>query len=299
METKANTIIIGSFAIATIVGAFLFVIWLGQIQLSREFTTYDVYFEGSVSGLSVASDVRYNGIAVGDVKGIFLDDKDPNLVLVRLEVEASTPIKVDTIAQMAFLGVTGVSFIELTGGSADSIALVPKPGEYFAVIKSQRSAIQELMETAPNIIAQSNMLLLQGAKLLSDENVTRVSDIMRDLQIIVGAISERDKEIGDLIAHSAATSEKIDAMAGDLPEMAAEILAAAEAIDTFATGANKLLDDNSASITQFSTQGLGELNTLLSEARQTIATLERLAAEIEEDPTVLLGQEKYPEYEAK
>lgn len=299
METKANTIIIGSFAIATIIGAFMFVMWLGQIQLSREFSTYEVYFQGSVSGLSVASDVRYNGIKVGSVKGIYLDDDDPNVVRVQLEIEAGAPVKVDTIAQMAFLGVTGVSFIELTGGSADSIALVPKPGKYYAVIQSQRSSIQELMETAPNIIAQSNMLLLQGAKLLSDENVTRFSDILGDLERVMSAIAERDGEIGDLIAHAAATSEKIDAMASDFPEMSTEILAAARSIDTFASGANALLDENKASISQFSTQGLGELNALLSEARQTVATLERLAAEIEENPTVLLGQEKYPEYEAK
>lgn len=298
METKANTIIIGSFAIATIIGAFLFVMWLGQIQLSREFTTYDVYFHGSVSGLSVASDVRYNGIKVGSVKGIYLDIDDPNVVRVQLEVEAGAPVKADTIAQMAFLGVTGVSFIELTGGSTDSIALVPKNGEYFAVIQSQRSSIQELMETAPNIIAQSNMLLLQGAKLLSDENVTRFSSILGDLDTVISAIAERDEDIGVLIANAAATSEKIDAMADDFPEMSAEILAAAEAIGTFASGANTLLDENKASISQFSTQGLGELNALLSEARQTVATLERLAAEIEENPTVLLGQEKYPEYEA-
>ncbi len=298
METKANTIIIGSFAIATIVGAFMFVMWLGQIQLSREFTTYDVYFQGSVSGLSVASDVRYNGIKVGSVKGIYLDIDDPNVVRVQLEVEADAPVKADTIAQMAFLGVTGVSFIELTGGSTDSIALVPKNDEYFAVIQSQRSSIQELMETAPNIIAQSNMLLLQGAKLLSDENVTRFSSILGDLDRVINAIAERDGEIGVLIANAAATSEKIDAMADDFPEMSAEILAAAEAIGTFASGANTLLDENKASISQFSTQGLGELNALLSEARQTVATLERLAAEIEENPTVLLGQEKYPEYEA-
>lgn len=298
METKANTIVIGIFAIGMIAAAFTFVIWLGQIQLSREYTTYEVHFRGSVSGLSVASDVRYNGIKVGDVKGIYLDDKDPNLVLVLLEVEANTPVKADTIAQMAFLGVTGVSFIELTGGSIDGIALVPKPGSNYAVIQSQRSAIQELMESAPNIVAQSNMLLLQGAKLLSDDNINRFTSILSDLEIVISSIAQREGEIGELIAHAAATSAKLDAMADDFPRMATEIINAAQSIDTFATGANALLEDNKASITQFSSQGLGELNSLLAEARLTIATLERLAAEIEEDPTVLLGQEKYPEYDA-
>lgn len=298
METRANTIIIGIFAIGMIIAAFVFVIWLGQIQLSREFTTYEVHFRGSVSGLSVASDVRYNGIKVGDVKGIYLDDKDPNLVLVLLEVEATTPVKTDTIAQMAFLGVTGVSFIELTGGSVGGIALVPKQGSNYAVIQSRRSPIQELVESAPNIVAQSNMLLLQGAKLLSDDNIDRFTTVLSDLQIVVSAIAKRDGEIGELIAHAASTSEKLDAMAEDFPTMASEIIAAAQSIDTFAIAANTLLDENRASITQFSTQGLGELNSLLAEARLTIATLERLAAEIEEDPTVLLGQEKYPEYNA-
>lgn len=313
METKANNVIIGLFAVATIIGFFFFVMWMGQLQMAKEFTTYDVYFRGSVSGLSVASDVRYNGIQVGDVQGIYLDDEDPNLVRVRLEVAAGTPVKADTIAQMAFLGVTGVSFIELTGGSVDGIALVPKSGEIYAVIQSQRSVIQEVMESAPNIVAQSNMLLVQGAKLLSDENLSRVSTVMKDLETVIGAIADRDEEIGEMITHAAATSQKLDAMAediaslarntnvmmeGDLPEMVSEILAAATAIDDFATDANELLDANKASITQFSSQGLGELNALLAEARVTMATLERLAAEIEDDPTVLLGQEKYPEYNA-
>jgi phospholipid/cholesterol/gamma-HCH transport system substrate-binding protein len=313
METKANNIVIGSVAIVLIAAMFFFVIWLGQIQLTKDYTTYDTYFRGSVSGLSVASEVRYNGISVGNVKGIYLDDKDPNLVLVRLEVDAQTPVKTDTIAQMAFLGVTGVSFVELTGGSIGGVALVPRSGATYAEIETRRSVIQEVMESAPNIVAQSNLLLLQGSKLLSDENVSRVSNVMKDLETVVGAIAERDEDIGEMIAHAAATSQKLDAMAediaslarnantmmeGDLPEMVSEILSAASSIDDFATKANTLLTDNEASISQFTSQGLGDLNSLLAEARVTIATLERLAAAIEEDPTILLGQEKYPEYDA-
>ena len=314
METKASHILIGAFAILTILATFLFVIWIGQIQISREYTTYDMYFEGSVSGLSVASDVRYNGISVGDVKAIHQDKDDPNLVLVRIEVEAETPVKEDTVATMAFLGVTGVSFIELTGGTKDSKDLLPKGDQPFGVITVQRSAIQELMETAPNIVAQSNMLLLQGSKLLSDENIENVSNTIRELETVVEAISSRDEEISRMIASAAETSAQLERMTADIeslvastndmmdeevPQMVEELLAAAKSVNALAGGANELLDENKESITQFSKQGLGELNTLLAEARITISTLERLAAEIEEDPTILLGQEKYPEYEAK
>lgn len=314
METKANHIVIGAFAIVTIIAAFGFVVWIGQIQLSREYSTYDMYFEGSVSGLSVASDVRYNGISVGTVKAIHQDKDDPNLVLVRVEVEANTPIKEDTVATMAFLGVTGVSFIELTGGTKDSKDLLPRDGAPYGVITVQRSAIQELMETAPNIVAQSNLLLLQGEKLLSDDNIERISRTIEDLNTISSTFAQRERDISELIANASQVSADLSAMTadvrkmvngtnqmmeGDVPEMIAQITSAAGSINTLASDANSLLDENRASITQFSSQGLNELNTLLAEARQTVETLERLAASIEEDPTVLLGQEQYPEYDAK
>lgn len=313
METKASHMLIGGFALATVLATFVFVVWIGQIQLSREFTTFDMYFKGSVSGLSVASDVRYNGISVGDVKEIHQDTDDPNLVLVRIEVDAETPVKEDTFGTMAFLGVTGVSFIELTGGSMESKPLLPKEGETYGVIQVQRSAIQELMETAPNIVAQSNLLLLQGSKLLSDENISAVSNTIKELETVMAAVAERDEEIGEMIASVATTAKQLERMSADIeslvastndmmgdeiPLMVEELLATAESVNSLATGADKLLEENQASITQFTTQGLGELNTLLAEARKTVSTFERLVAEIEDDPTILLGQEKYPEYEA-
>jgi len=183
----------------------------------------------------------------------------------------------------------------------------------YGVVQVQRSAIQELMETAPNIVAQSNMLLLQGSKLLSDENINSVSNTIKELETVIAAVAERDQEIGEMIASTANTAKQLERMSADIeklvasttgmmddeiPQMVEELLATAQSVNSLATGADKLLAENQASITQFTTQGLGELNTLLAEARQTVSTIERLVAEIEDDPTILLGQEKYPEYEA-
>ena len=49
-----------------------------------------------VSGLSKGSSVQYNGIKVGDVIELRLDDKDPRRVLARIRLAANTPVKVDT-----------------------------------------------------------------------------------------------------------------------------------------------------------------------------------------------------------
>ena len=70
METKANHLAVGSFVLASIAGLMFFVLWLGKAEIDRELDAYHIYFSGSVSGLSVASTVRYRGVPVGTVTAI-------------------------------------------------------------------------------------------------------------------------------------------------------------------------------------------------------------------------------------
>ena len=77
METRAHHLLVGSFVIIVVLGLFGFVIWLAKIDIDREFARYTIYFEGSVSGLSTASSVLYNGIPVGTVTAIELDTSEP------------------------------------------------------------------------------------------------------------------------------------------------------------------------------------------------------------------------------
>ena len=117
METRANYILIGAFTLAGILGAFGFFLWLAKFEVSRQYAYYDVLFD-NVSGLSAAGGVSFNGLPVGQVISLQLDDDDPSKVRVKLEVDADIPVTEDTIAQLQSLGVTGVSYVELTGGSA-------------------------------------------------------------------------------------------------------------------------------------------------------------------------------------
>ena len=68
METRAHHLIIGSFAVGITLALVLFLLWIGKVELNREYQYYDLVFEGSVSGLSVAGDVLYNGIKVGEIR---------------------------------------------------------------------------------------------------------------------------------------------------------------------------------------------------------------------------------------
>ena len=143
METRANYILIGAFTLAGILGAFGFFLWLAKFEVTRQYAYYDVLFD-NVAGLSAAGGVNYNGLPVGQVISLKLDDDDPSKVRVRLEVDADIPVTKETIAQLQSLGVTGVAYVELIWWLAESRAVAarqryPKQTQFDPIAAGRRA----------------------------------------------------------------------------------------------------------------------------------------------------------------
>ena len=73
METRANYVMVGSFVLVILAGIFVAILWLAHAQFNQKFVNYDIYFTGSVTGLSVGAPVNLNGVAIGKVIEIRLD----------------------------------------------------------------------------------------------------------------------------------------------------------------------------------------------------------------------------------
>ena len=129
METRANHVLIGAFTLAVCLLAVLFALWAAKYTTEKSFNEYDVVFSEAVTGLSVGSQVLYNGISVGAVRRLSLDRDDPRKVIARIRLASDTPVKTDTRAKLALTGLTGVAIIQLTGGSPGSPALEPREGQ--------------------------------------------------------------------------------------------------------------------------------------------------------------------------
>ncbi len=129
METRASYILVGTFVLLLIAGAFAFVIWLSKVEFDQRPARYVVYFTGSVSGLQVGGPVRYRGVPVGSVTDIRIDPKNVERIEVTLEVATRTPIKQDTFASLGLQGIIGAAYVQLSGGTQKSPALVAKKGE--------------------------------------------------------------------------------------------------------------------------------------------------------------------------
>ena len=290
MENRANYILVGSFVLLVVLGLFGFVIWLAKIEVDREFARYTIYFDGSVSGLSTASNVLYNGIPVGTVGSIRIDPQNPQRVRVVVDIATDTPVKKDSVAELQAQGITGVSLVALTGGSATSPALteVP-PGERYPVIDSRPSQFQRLFQGAPDLIARGVELLEQTKRLVNDDNIRALSSIIVDVQTLSGELASRSGDLGSILGNIQETSgemkkaavslntlvQTLDARVDILSESADATLAVLRGAVTTADGVveNDLrgliqeLRSTATSVTKVS----DGLNVIVEETRQPIA----------------------------
>ena len=124
METRANYVLIGAFTLAAVVGAFLFVMWIAGYGSSGSHRSYQVVFNGSVSGLSNGANVSFNGIKVGEVTHLTFSRSDPHQVVADIDVNADAPIDRNTRARLETQGLTGGAVVALLGGATAGSALV-------------------------------------------------------------------------------------------------------------------------------------------------------------------------------
>src|SRR5258706_10498559 len=199
METRANHVLIGAFTVAIVVFGFLFVLWIGKLRVAREWDYYDIVFNEAVTGLSVGGAVQYNGIQVGEVRRLSLPPENPSQVVARVRVAGSTPVKIDTKAKLTFTGLTGVSVIQLSGGSREAPMLTSANGEGVPRIIADESALQKLLGSSEDIIVLVNDMLKQLAKLLNQENLDKVALTIDHVEKVIGRFSAHDADIDQAI----------------------------------------------------------------------------------------------------
>lgn len=213
METRANYVLIGVFALAGFFGILAFLLWFAQFELDRQFAYYDVRFS-SVSGLSRASEVRFSGLPVGQVVSVQLSQEQDGTVTARLEVAGDTPIRSDSVATIESMGVTGVSYVGISAGDPQSPLL--RDDERVPEIESGRSVLQSLTEGAPEIIEEALAVMKNIGELLSEENQQKVQTILDNLALSSGDLSDALNEFAGVSQTIAGATEDIAAFADQL-----------------------------------------------------------------------------------
>jgi len=314
METRASYVLVGGFVLTFLAGLVAFAIWIAKVDLDAEYRDYDVYFEGTVSGLLKRSIVYYSGIPVGDVRDITLAPDDPSKVRVWIRLRAEVPVSDASIAQLQFQGLTGVAYIELSGGSPDAPPLEPHPGQERPIIKSAPSPILAIFESAPNLVNEAILAVGQIQKLLNDENIASVSGVLRNSDRLTRNLANGTQDMAamvadvkEILAQTKAAATKINQLAGagnellegDAKKLVSEAITTMQTATTLLTRVDGMVAANEGTVTQFVNTSLPEVSRMILDLRVTARNLSRLMSRIEQNPAEVIFGTKEAEYDLK
>lgn len=302
MKPKTSFVLVGLFVLLLSTALVAAILWLTTGGPPKDYDFYVTYFTESVSGLSLDAPVKYKGVNVGRVRELGLDPGNPERVRVKMVVLEGTPVKSDTVAELAAQGLTGIMHVNLTGGSRETPNLTPPQGSDTAEIPSRPSLLGRLDDGATDLLG--SLLEVSGRinVLLNDDNLESVGSVLTNGAVLTEQLSLRARETEALLAEASEALHSIRIAADALPQLVAQFSETAGALEAMATSlsaASETLQSSSVDLSntiaasgsdmrRFTSTALPEATRTVNELRQTAQSLRRISESIEADPSQLV-----------
>lgn len=318
MESKAHYALIGTFVLLFFVVITAFVAWFSGAQFDQQFDDYEVVFTGPVRGLSEGSEVRFNGLRVGEVTNLSLDTNNSSSVIVTIQVISDTPVHTDSYAQLEPLGLTGLNYIQIFSGDQNTPLLQDLPGSGPYRIPGRMSQIDGFFEGGTSVIEGAQLALNRINSILTEDTVADVKGILANVNRLSGKLAELDidpelakrtlvafEEAARNVADAAAALDKAASEAqGLISTDARALLTKAEGslgevdntladISVLANNGTGLVTDTRDAVNRLSNSSLTDLETTLDDLQRLVETLNDIADGIEQNPIqFIVGEEK-------
>jgi phospholipid/cholesterol/gamma-HCH transport system substrate-binding protein len=289
MDRDANYVAVGAFVLLVLFLAAGFVLWYSDAADGEPQRRYEMYFGGSVSGLSEGSSVRYLGVVVGRVARIAIDPRDASRVRVVADIQEDTPIGKETVARLTLQGVTGLLFVDLrprSPGSAPSKAVASLK---YPVIPTEQSQFDVLVSNLPDVVAKAGEALERINALLSDANIASVSASLENAERASKELPQTVADARVAANEMQSTMESLGALGGeDIKASAARLREVADTIAVTAERIDRLVAENEGNVDRFAEQGLAEFEQLLRETRAAMQSVDALTRSLERDPSRII-----------
>lgn len=260
MDSDVNYTLVGAFVI-TLTAAIVFaIIWLSSGLSAFDYKNYLIYSQESVSGLSIDAAVEYNGVKVGAVENVSLDEDNPHLVKVLLKINSKTPITQGTVATLTSRGVTGIAFIALKDAGNNLQPIAVQPGQHYPVIPTSPSLFMRL-DTALTTLNKSVQTVSESLRgLLDKENLKSIKGILTNLDLVTTTLSENSQKLTTIMVNTSRASEQL------IP----------------------LLNNSSTAMKTLEIQTLPATYQLLSNLNDVARTLNEVSTQLKQNPSMLI-----------
>jgi phospholipid/cholesterol/gamma-HCH transport system substrate-binding protein len=264
METRANFVLIGTFTLAVIAAAFGFVLWFQSLHTAKLRSPLRIIFAGPATGLRNGGSVNFNGIRVGEVVSVKLDN--PRRVVALAMVEQNAPLRKDTLVGLEFQGLTGVAAISLKGGD-EAAPAVPLDEDGVPVLTADPNALQDVTEAIRGTLQNINRVVA--------DNQQAVKNSLHNLETFTASLARNAQRIDDVMGKVDGAISKADSLMLGLNSLAGgkeggELFLTVKSIRELAEDFDK------------------RSGALMADGRRTLADISRAVNNLDRNPTRLL-----------
>ncbi|MBL8349099.1 MAG: MCE family protein [Burkholderiaceae bacterium] len=301
MDDRFNFALVGAFVLG--LGAVLVaaVLWLAAgVGGKQPMDPYQAFIEESVAGLDLLAPVKYLGVDVGKVSEIAIDPQNPQRVRLHFLIARGTPIRQDSVAVLKTQGLTGIAYVELSGGHIESPPLLPTPDGMPPTIPFRPSLAARLENVLTEVLAKVDRASGNLNALFDADNRAALKATLADAAVLAHALAAQQDAIRSGLADAARASRSAADAAGKLGPALERVAASALAVERMADAAGsasaraaRAADAAASGVQQLGGETLPELARLMAELGELSASLRRLGEQTAASPnSLLLGAPK-------
>ncbi|MFO7748088.1 MAG: MlaD family protein [Orrella sp.] len=295
MENKSHALLAGVFVLLLLIAAAIAAIWIGRKDVT--YAPYQIVSNLPVGGLSIQSQVRYQGMAVGQVQGLSIDQDKPGLIRIDIGVLPSTPITEGTWAEISTQGVTGISNIDLRDDGAKPERVSSSASDLYS-IPVRPGFFQKLRKSGVGMLEDGEIVLDRMEQFVTAENAKAFSEILQNTNTLTTSLNQSLvaleptlQSLPALVKQLEGTLAKVDQIGGEVGSLAQS---ARQTIDILnspsgplqqAAGSLKQLQRSAA---QLQTSTLPQINQMIESISQASNSFSSTAQEFERAPQSIL-----------
>lgn len=303
MDTKINFFKIGMFIVIFTIALLGVIFWLGKYGFEKQkFDEYSIFFEESISGLNIGSSIKYKGFEVGTVNEIKINPSNSEEIQINILIKKGTPIKEDNYAMLGNLGITGLKYIELKGGSNET-ELLKENKDGLKIIPVRTSVLTTLFDSTQDITTEVMLVLNQIKKVLDDKNIDKFSQFLvkgenslSNVEQLTEYLIINEKKIDELLEEVSGLVKNSNNSLKGVNETAQSVTKTA---NSFKELSNELLSElkkGSFNIKDLSQESFDKLNNVLNSLDETLLQTQKLVDDLNQSPSDILFKQKPIKY---
>lgn len=292
MFNRVNYTLVGLFVVVLGIALVAAGLWFSADIDQEEQKHFLVYPEESLTGLSRNSPVKYQGIDVGRVRELGLDEQ--GRVRVLISVGENVPVRADTKVRLASQGLTGLGHLELVPGDPD--APRPRADEHaYPVLPNAPSLRSRLEQAVEDGLASIDRMGERMETLLSEDNIRGLTRTMANIERISESLADNSEHLNRTLTEAEALIRDTRALVNAAPETLTRMQRSLDRFDAAVGSVKTVADDlqatqaqGSRTLERVNRETLPELNRTLRDVRDVTRTLDRFGQGLIDHPSQLI-----------